>query len=87
MAPSIRVPVGVAPTYRSSPRWIASNPVFSKRSSGRVGASAMVGAGSVVSNPVPSFVVVAGNPARFARKLTPVSEQESQSAASLVSVR
>jgi len=51
-----------------------------------VGASAMVGAGSVVSSRVPSFVVVAGNPARFARKLTTVGEEESQSAAKTVSV-
>ena len=45
-----------------------------------VGPSAMIGAGSVVSSPVPSRVVVAGNPARFARKLTVEDERESQSA-------
>lgn len=34
-----------------------------------VGRSAAVGAGSVVSASVPPDVVVAGNPARFVRKL------------------
>lgn len=52
-----------------------------------VGASAMVGAGSVVSTPVPSRVVVAGNPARFARKLTIDGEDETQSGSKTVSVR
>jgi virginiamycin A acetyltransferase len=41
-----------------------------------IGPSAMVGAGSVVSSKVPPRVVVAGNPARFARKLTTGAEQE-----------
>jgi acetyltransferase-like isoleucine patch superfamily enzyme len=51
-----------------------------------VGASAMVGAGSVASSRVPSFVVVAGNPARFARRLTPEGEEETESAAKTVSI-
>lgn len=34
-----------------------------------VGRGAAVSAGSVVSNPLPEFVVVAGNPARFVRKV------------------
>lgn len=36
-----------------------------------VGARAMVAAGAVVSSPVPAGVVVAGNPARFVRRITP----------------
>jgi virginiamycin A acetyltransferase len=42
-----------------------------------VGASAMVVAGAVVSAAVPPSVVVAGNPARFVRCLTPSVEHES----------
>jgi acetyltransferase-like isoleucine patch superfamily enzyme len=39
-----------------------------------VGAGSMVAAGSVVSSPVPSGIIVAGNPARFVRKtVIPVS--------------
>jgi virginiamycin A acetyltransferase len=34
-----------------------------------IGRSAAVSAGSVVSNPLPEFVVVAGNPARFVRRM------------------
>ncbi len=34
-----------------------------------VGKGAAVSAGSVVSNPLPDYVVVAGNPARFVRKM------------------
>ena len=41
-----------------------------------VGASAMVVAGAVVSAAVPPSVVVAGNPARFVRCLTPPLEHE-----------
>jgi len=41
-----------------------------------VGASAMVVAGAVVSAAVPPSVVVAGNPARFVRCLTPPVEHE-----------
>lgn len=52
-----------------------------------VGSSAMVGAGSVVSTPVPSRVVVVGNPARFARRLTTEDEEESPSGSEAVSVR
>lgn len=36
-----------------------------------VGECAVVGAGSVVSNDVPPFTIVAGNPARVVRKLDP----------------
>ena len=34
-----------------------------------VGKGAAVSAGSVVSNELPEYVVVAGNPARFVRKM------------------
>jgi len=52
-----------------------------------VGASAMVGAGSVVSSRVPARVVVVGNPARIARRLTADADEGSQGAVQAVSVR
>jgi len=52
-----------------------------------IGPSAMVGAGSVVSSRVPAHVVVAGNPARIARRLTADVDEGSQSAVQAVSVR
>jgi virginiamycin A acetyltransferase len=52
-----------------------------------IGPSAMVGAGSVVSTSVPARVVVAGNPARIARRLTPGADEGSQGAVQAVSVR
>jgi virginiamycin A acetyltransferase len=41
-----------------------------------VGPGAMVAAGAVVSSPVPSRVLVAGNPARFVKHITPARDQE-----------
>jgi virginiamycin A acetyltransferase len=52
-----------------------------------IGASAMVGAGSVVSSRVPSRVVVAGNPARFARRLTTDADEDNQRGPNTVSIR
>jgi virginiamycin A acetyltransferase len=52
-----------------------------------IGPSAMVGAGSVVSSSVPAHVVVAGNPARIARRLTVDVDEGSQGAVQAVSVR
>jgi virginiamycin A acetyltransferase len=46
-----------------------------------IGPSAMVGAGSVVSSKVPPRVVVVGNPARLARRLTPDAAEGKQGAA------
>jgi virginiamycin A acetyltransferase len=46
-----------------------------------IGPSAMVGAGSVVSNRIPARVVVVGNPARLARRLTTETSEGSQGAA------
>ena len=46
-----------------------------------IGASAMVGAGSVVSSRIPPRVVVVGNPARLARRLTPEAAEGNQGAA------
>jgi virginiamycin A acetyltransferase len=46
-----------------------------------IGPSAMVGAGSVVSSRIPARVVVAGNPARIARRLTTDTGEGSQGAA------
>ncbi len=39
-----------------------------------VGSRTMVTAGAVVSSPVPDGIVVAGNPARFVRRLEPLAE-------------
>jgi virginiamycin A acetyltransferase len=52
-----------------------------------IGPSAMVGAGSVVSSSVPARVVVAGNPARIARRLTAGADEGSQGAVQAVSIR
>ena len=51
-----------------------------------VGASAMVVAGAVVSAAVPPSVVVAGNPARFVRVLTPQSDLEAHASATAASI-
>jgi acetyltransferase-like isoleucine patch superfamily enzyme len=40
-----------------------------------IGENALVGAGSVVTRDVPPDCIVAGNPARFVRSLTPVSKE------------
>jgi virginiamycin A acetyltransferase len=52
-----------------------------------IGSSAMVGAGSVVSSRVPPRVVVAGNPARIARRLTADADEGGQGAVQTLSVR
>jgi virginiamycin A acetyltransferase len=52
-----------------------------------IGASAMVGAGSVVSSGVPARVVVVGNPARIARRLTAGADEGSHGAVKAVSIR
>ena len=52
-----------------------------------IGPSAMVGAGSVVSSRVPARVVVVGNPARIARRLTADADEGSQGAVQAVAVR
>ena len=51
-----------------------------------IGASAMVVAGAVVSAAVPPSVVVAGNPARFVRCLTPQSEPDAHASATAASI-
>jgi virginiamycin A acetyltransferase len=51
-----------------------------------VGSSAMVVAGAVVSAAVPPSIVVAGNPARFVRTLTPPSDHEQHANATAVSI-
>jgi acetyltransferase-like isoleucine patch superfamily enzyme len=43
-----------------------------------VGASSAIAAGTVVTTAVPPGVVMAGNPARFVRRLTPVAEREDE---------
>jgi virginiamycin A acetyltransferase len=52
-----------------------------------IGPSAMVGAGSVVSSKVPARVVVVGNPARIARRLTAEADEGSHGAVAAISVR
>jgi virginiamycin A acetyltransferase len=52
-----------------------------------IGPSAMVGAGSVVSGCVPARVVVVGNPARIARRLTADVDEGSHGAIKAVSIR
>ena len=51
------------------------------------GGGCMVAAGGVVSTPVPAGVMVAGNPARFVRRLTSGSAQEGSSGASISAIR
>ena len=51
------------------------------------GAGCMVAAGGVVSVAVPPGVMVAGNPARFVRRLTSGSTQEQNSGASVSAIR
>jgi virginiamycin A acetyltransferase len=51
------------------------------------GAGCMVGAGGVVSAAVPPGVMVAGNPARFVRRLTSESAQEESSGGSISAIR
>jgi len=46
-----------------------------------IGTSTMVGAGSVVSSKIPPRLVVVGNPARLARRLTPEAAEGNQGAA------
>jgi acetyltransferase-like isoleucine patch superfamily enzyme len=49
--------------------WIGSNVVILKGVT--IGTGAVIGAGSVVTHDVPAYVVVAGNPARVVRELSP----------------
>jgi acetyltransferase-like isoleucine patch superfamily enzyme len=50
--------------------WIGCNVVVLKGVT--IGRGAVIGAGSIVTTDVPPYVLVAGNPARFIRDLTPV---------------
>jgi galactoside O-acetyltransferase len=49
--------------------WIGFNSIILKGVT--VGEGAIVGAGSVVTKDVPPYTIVAGNPARIIRELTP----------------
>lgn len=56
------------PSIRIAPRaWVGEGAIILAD----IGRSAMVAAGSVISSPVPDHIMVAGNPARFVKKITP----------------
>ena len=58
-----------APVHIGHDAWIGCLVVILKGVT--IGEGAVVGAGSVVSNDVPPFTIVAGNPARVVRELGP----------------
>ena len=61
--------LGEAPITIGDDVWIGCNVVVLKGVT--IGRGAIVGAGSIVTHEVPPFVLVAGNPARIVRELTP----------------
>lgn len=52
--------------------WIGEGAIVSAD----IGASCMIGSGSVVSSPIKPNIMVAGNPARFVKHLTPINRVE-----------
>ncbi len=65
--PKIKTDVATAPVSIGDYAWISFNVCILKGV--RVGTGAIVAGGSVVTDDVPEFTLVAGNPARIARKL------------------
>lgn len=61
--------VTIAPVRICDKAWIGFNSIVLKGVT--IGEGAVVGAGSVVSSDVPPWVVVAGNPARIVRHISP----------------
>ena len=67
----------VAPVIIEDDVWIGAKAVI--LSGVRIGAHAVIGAGSIVTNDIPPLCVAAGNPARVLRFLTKFEEAESGS--------
>jgi len=65
----VRIALGEAPVRIEHDVWIGCLSVVLKGVT--IGEGAIVGAGSVVTNDVPPFTIVAGNPARVVRELGP----------------
>ena len=64
-----RIDLGEAPVCINNDVWIGCLSIVLRGVT--IGEGAIVGAGSVVSNDVPPFTIVAGNPARVVRELGP----------------
>jgi len=73
-----RAPMLVKPVTIEDNVWIGFNASILKGV--RIGTGAVVGAGAVVTRDVPACAVVAGNPARIIRTLTPEDEDARQEA-------
>ena len=61
------IDLGESPVQIKEDAWIGANSIILRGVT--IGKAAVVGAGSVVTQDVPPFTVVAGNPARIIRKL------------------
>jgi galactoside O-acetyltransferase len=66
--------VHLAPVKIQDKVWIGFNAIVLKGVT--IGEGAVVGAGAVVTRNVPAYTVVAGNPARPIRELTPSERDE-----------
>lgn len=62
------IKLGGIPIFIEDDVWIAAGAIILRGVN--IGKGAIVGAGAVVTSDVPSFTIVAGNPARVIRKLT-----------------
>jgi len=71
------IDLGECPVQIEEDAWIGANSIILRGVT--IGKAAVVGAGSVVTQDVPPFTVVAGNPARIIRKLDeePATSDES----------
>lgn len=68
--------VSVAPTILKRRCWLGFNAIILKGVT--IGEGAIVGAGSVVTKDVPPFCIVAGNPARVVRRITPNDKENAR---------